>query len=136
LGRLLATGDEAVESAKLIMDQNPAVDSFVNVHACAIAKLLESGTLVDDAFVEALLSNEGSPPPHFLPRDIDFSKYGGNEDMDMETDNQNSAPLLLHHHRPTSFEQVSDSAKNVKSSSGKRKTATDGGLDVMMGPFL
>jgi hypothetical protein len=118
LGRLLATGDEAVESAKLIMDQNPAVDSFVNVHACAIAKLLESGTLVDDAFVEALLSNEGLPRPSLLPRESNFSKYVGCEVMQMETDNQNPALLL---HRPSSYEQVSDSAKNAKSSGGKQK---------------
>jgi chaperone BCS1 len=122
-------GDEAVESAQIIMSQYSVVDSFVNVHACAIAKLLESGAMVDDAFVEALLSNEGTPSPPLLPRDMSFGKYGSNEDMHMETDNQNSALLL--HTRPSSFEQVSDLAKNAKSSTGT-KTA---GLD-MMGPSL
>jgi SpoVK/Ycf46/Vps4 family AAA+-type ATPase len=121
-------GDEAVEYAQIIMAQYSAVDSFVNVHACAIAKLLESGAMVDDAFLEALLSNEGPPSPPLLPRDISFSKYGGNEDTQIETDNQYSALLL---HRPSSFEQVSDSAKNAKSSSGKATA----GLDVM-GPSL
>jgi hypothetical protein len=35
---------------------------FVNI-TCAIAKLLESGAVVDDAFVKALLSNEGPSTP-------------------------------------------------------------------------
>jgi chaperone BCS1 len=124
-------GDEAVESAKLIMDQYSAVDSFVNVHACAIAKLLESGAMVDDAFVEALLNNEGLLRPPLLPRDIDFSKCGGNEDMQMETENQTPALLL---HRPSSFEQISDSGKNAKSTCSSGKTKATAGLDMMMGP--
>lgn len=83
-------GDEAVESAQIIMDQYSVVDSFVNVHANAIAKLLESGAMVDDAFVEALLSNEGPPPPPLLP--MSFSKYGGNEYMPTEADNRSTTP--------------------------------------------
>jgi hypothetical protein len=120
-------GDEAVESAKLIMDQYSAVDSFVDVHACVFAKLLESGAMVDDAFVKALQSNEGLPRPPLLPRESTFSKYGGSEDVQIETDNQNSALLF---HRPSSFEQVSDSAKNAKSSGGGKNA----GLDMMMDP--
>jgi chaperone BCS1 len=116
-------GDEAVESAQTIMSQYSVVDSFVNVHACAIAKLLESGVVVDDAFVEALLSNEGTLPLPLLSRDTTFGKYGGNEDIQMEPDNQNSALLP---HRPASFEKVSDSVNHAKSSTGT-KTA---GLDI------
>jgi hypothetical protein len=119
-------GDEAVESAQIRMGQYSAVDSFVNVHACAIAKLLESGAIVDDAFVEALLSNEGPPPAPLLSRDI---SYGGNDDMQMETDHNQNIALLLR--QPSSFEQVSDSVKNAKKCSGK----TTAGLDVM-GPSL
>jgi chaperone BCS1 len=120
-------GNEAVESAQMIMSQYSTVDSFVNVHACAIAKLLESGAVVDDAFVEALLSNEDPSTPPLLPREMSFGKYGSNDDMHMETDNQNTALLL--HPRPSSFEQVSDSIKHAKGSSGKATA----GLD-MMGP--
>jgi hypothetical protein len=80
-----------------------------------------SGAVVDDAFVKALLSNEGPSTPLLLPRDMSFSKYGSNEErMHMETDNQNSALLL---NRPISFEQASDSVKNAKKYWGKQLRA-------------
>lgn len=119
--------DEAVESAQSILGQYAAVDSFVNVHACAIRKLLDSGAEVDDAFVEALLRTDGPTSLPTLSRDISFSKYGGDEDLQMATERQGSD---LTFPQFGSFEQGSDSAKSPKSSA---KTAA--GLD-MMGPSL
>jgi hypothetical protein len=67
--------------------------------------LLESGAVVDDAFVST--AKQTKVPPRLF-HDMSFSKYGSNEEY-METDNR--ASLL---NRPISFEQASDS-KNAKS---------------------
>jgi len=55
-GTLQKLGNEAIESANKVLDKCSEVDKILGSHATTINNLVESGTEIDDAFVDFLLT--------------------------------------------------------------------------------
>eukprot|EP00544_Gedaniella_sp_CCMP2646_P008106 CAMPEP_0202490972 /NCGR_PEP_ID=MMETSP1361-20130828/8196_1 /ASSEMBLY_ACC=CAM_ASM_000849 /TAXON_ID=210615 /ORGANISM="Staurosira complex sp., Strain CCMP2646" /LENGTH=736 /DNA_ID=CAMNT_0049120959 /DNA_START=316 /DNA_END=2526 /DNA_ORIENTATION=- len=60
-------GNEAVESAKRLMNQYSSVDQFLKVHAQTLKKRIDAGALIDDAFVDELLGTSSPSGSWIVP---------------------------------------------------------------------
>jgi chaperone BCS1 len=98
---LLKISEEAVAAASDLMGQYRTVDEFVAGHARTIKALLDSGTSIDDTFVDELLGTSPSGefrtaaiPKGRLSRERSYTKYSETEDFHLENNKAKNEAVL------------------------------------------
>ena len=129
-GTLAKFGSEAIESANKVLDKCSEVDKILGSHATIINNLVESGTEINDAFVDFLLT------PQFGLTSKLFSQHKYRDDGNNFEEPQPSEEELFF--LGAEMEGINTSILDtppVSVDSGETKTATAGGKGKKLDAF-